>query len=1602
MAQAAAPARAPAVRTREDTIRVLRAELEKARDPLRQARLHADLADAQEHLGDDASAARHYLAALEADSTFREPLEGLAHLIDKHPSLRGLANVFDELVRQAAAPDERVRALLMRAAYRLDIAGDLVGATANAREATAVDGAPTAERASAWLMLEILAGRSGDAATRKHALAERTKFAADPTWRALLLIDRARLAAVAGEIDSALALLEEARATESQAVWAATTWLEQILRDHPGIAGTSQERGRAEQHARTLEAMAGLIRAALVDVQWGAALGVPNWVREPGRAVDAWLRAAEAHRVLGNLTASGGALNGALPLVDRMEGDDRRVAEAAVSRARIRLAEQTGDTALAAQLAARQLDTETDGAIAAALALRVAEQAAAEGDSKAAIEALNRAIASDPGCLPARALRLDVLADGRDWAALAIELESFAAHLTTDEARGRAWLLAAWVCGTRARDGSGAKAALGRAAALGVGADVVGRTARLLAGVREDWGWYEEATEQLLASAGAAGAAMSLGVELVRLRQARGDGAGAARAAQELARAPGGAWLARVLEAFSPPSATDPAPADERKARARRAVEELTQQEPEGPWAAAMAVIAAMRSHSRGDLPGARRLLRHALERGGGDVIVGTYLADLDRAAGDHASAARVASLAAASTRDPELAASLHLEAAFEMWRTGQRGPAVSEMERGAVHGPEAAGLALGWASWAVDPDSPDARRRAIVGAQEARGDESFLALERFACAIASGDSDAAASALQAADAAPGTASGSAAALARLVWRGAATDVERLRDSLDRIAALGPEATLLAEAERVRVARESDDAEAVARAARAWFQAGGGLKAALEWMAASLIVGDAPDEMQARLAIAAASPGEGREAMLASAALLRTRIELDKPAPLVVGQSPAARLANLELAPPGCDPRRRAAVLDEVDGVLGDEATLDAAALSAWARLLASDIDGARATFERVAKARPDDLIAWEGLRTCAQRTGDQTLHAHAAAQLGALCQDPARGSAFWEEAALVWLELADDENADHALEASFARDPRRPVAFDTLFRRLRDRKDHAKLLPLIDGRLVATHDKDEILKLYWEQARARRALGDPQGALKALDHVTMLDPHHLGALALLGEINIRRGHFEEAATALAQLAMLDSAPAKSRVTAAVAAVDLYENKLERFDRSLGVLLSVHKAKISTLPVRERLARAAARTGSWRDATTILEELMLERPDAPGRIEAARLAIAIHRDRIKDLQGAASAIVKLLGEAPSDAEGLEMLRLTDHPIEIRGQLLTNARSALLELVREQPADVALIHRMAAVARDLSDDALEQATLGALSALGAGDAQTEQLFAQLASRNRRMPQVAISEALMRVLRAPGDEGPIADLFALLGPTLAEALGPNLSACGVGRRDKVDPRSGLALRNEIASWAGAFGLGEFDLYVGGKDALGVQGIAGERAALVVGPGINAPLSPTARARVARELFALVRGTTVVRWRDELAIAAIVVAACRIAEVPIEHPPYSVLAEIERLIGKAIPRRTRKLLPNVCRAIATHDADVRGWNRRALASHDRVAAIASGDPSVVLDDVLGGSVDRVQSGGVAGRAQELLGFVLSQDYLDARRALGLEGGS
>ncbi|HWL86816.1 MAG TPA: hypothetical protein VNO21_13490, partial [Polyangiaceae bacterium] len=696
--------------------------------------------------------------------------------------------------------------------------------------------------------------------------------------------------------------------------------------------------------------------------------------------------------------------------------------------------------------------------------------------------------------------------------------------------------------------------------------------------------------------------------------------------------------------------------------------------------------------------------------------------------------------------------------------------------------------------------------------------DTAILELERFATEVVAGDIEEAQNALARLEDVSDGDLALAASLARLAWQDSTSGRERVERALARIAPAGPIANQLAAAEQLRRVRGVDP-EAATEAAQRWFDTGGGLAAAFEWVTAAIGSRAGDREVDARRAIARSLRGEARERMLVGAALLDVlRGRADK-TPLLSGTSQAARLANLEIAAPGSDPRRRAHALVGLGDALGEDARIDAQALAGWSLLTAGNAAGARAAFEIATSARPADLASWEGLRTAAEAQGDRVARARAAMELGRRSASDARGAGFLEDAGRLWLDLGDEGAAELAFDAAFERDATRELAFDKVFRAVRARKDGDKLLSLISRRVEISEDPNELAKLFWEEARVLREKGDLDGAFKALENVTMFEPEHVGALALTGEIFIRRGMYEEAAESLAKLATVQEAPPKNRVTAGIAAVDLYENKLDRYDRALGVLTGLHAAGLSTLPVRERLARAAARTGSWNEATAVLAELMHERDTGQGRIAAARLLMTIHRDRLGDPQGAAPAVAKLLEESPGDAEALDLLLTIDVDPGLQRRLFLGAKDALLTLLRENPIDGPTIRRLAQVARGAADAEVEHVTLGASQLVLGTDGNDEAILQGFVQRKARVPQMAISAGLRSAIVAPGDAGPIADFFQVMAPTLAEALGPSLHALGLTRRDKVDPRGGTTLRNEIAAWAGAFGIDAFDLYVGG---------------------------------------------------------------------------------------------------------------------------------------------------------------------------------------
>ncbi|MBK8251741.1 MAG: hypothetical protein IPK82_03625 [Polyangiaceae bacterium] len=1555
----------------------------------------------EEARGEEPVAAREYLAAFNADPQFREPLEALVRILTRRKSLKSLGKLLDALTRAAVTPEERVRAHWEKAAYHQDFDKNFAAAKESLEEAISAN----PEDCASWLELELLSAREGDVEGRMRAVEARAELSNDATWKALLLIDLAGMQAQAGNADRAYELLGTAAALEGKARFRTQVALETIAQRDDNLDALS----------RALEGQADLLVEAIDDAERGDETGVPRYMRKRELAADAWLRLGEVKRRQGDTSGWCSCLQRAAELF---------ADSAAIARARIAAMESVGEIDTAADLAQKELErlsgSVEEGAApapvpsgAAGLWLRVAEVARLAGNPQGSLDALRRTIVADNDSLPARALELDLLAQGDDAAALAQALEVAAEGFPTDDAKGRAFLLAAYVWGCQANDGAAAKSALKQAAQVGVDAGTIARLSRAVAAMRGDTNWYEDATKRLLSAGAEPSEHASLWFELGRSKLLRSDLEGAREAFTQLAACgssgdePGpSAWLGRVLCGYGIEIATRPTDEDGAPKPVRPAagpIEDLARVETDPQLQRGLWIVAAFRRARLGDVAGARTLLQDLHDSAAGDEVVAVLLAELCRRAGDANAAANALAACAAASDDASLGAALHLEAAVLRWQHGDKLQAIHEMEAARASAPKAASAFLAWALRGVDEGTLEGRRRALEASAESGADPVAIALERFGveASAAEGDQNEALTALETIENEGVADFEVAAALARLLW-GPAMDQRGLVDrALDRLEERGGEATKIARAERFRLARsiDQDRAQAVVTAA-AWAEADESLHATLEWLGAAIAAEDHEAEIAARRTIAAQLGDEAGQAMEASATAIALIDSPASPQRFIVGDAPAARLMNLEIAAAGCDPRRRSAALHALGDVLGDDIQLDAIGLAGWSELCSGDYETALNSFKTVVEHREDDLSAWEGLRAAAESLGDHVQTALACAQLGSLCTNDERAALFWEQAGTILLDKTEaHDDAEIAFDRAFERDPRRSVAFDKLFRRVRARNEDDRLLAIVNKRLDVVEDEQETLKLFWERARVLRKKGDVDAALAALEDVTMLEPDHVGALALSGEIQIAKHAFDKAAPLLARLAEVEQAPKQQRLMSGVAAADLYEGKLGQPDKALEVLVMMHKAGLSTPPIRERLAKVAAKVGAWDQATGILEQLMRERDKKEGRIEAARLAMAIYTDKLRKPLRAEAAVAKLLEESPDDGEAVDLVLTTGFDAQFRSKALGRAKSTIVHALASNPGDadrVALLSKIANAGQDLT---LRQATLGALVSLGRNDAglsdELERLDGQVAAR----PQVMLDAHALAEIADPEDGGPIAELFVTVAETISLALGPSLASLGATKKDRIDPRGAPPLRVAIAEWTGAVGMAEWELYVGGTDPNGINGVAGEVPTIVVGANIKTPLSAAARSAIAREVFALQRGITALRHRDDAAIASLVVAALQEAGLNVPNPQYAIFSDVKRTFHSEISRKIKKVLPDVAQRVANSRQDTTAWAQAARRSIDRMAVIAAGDVSLVLSDVLGTPREKLGSRVMNNeRAKRLLGFVLSPSYLDLRKKLGM----
>lgn len=1577
----------PPAESAEARIEALRGELEAGADRARQAVIQYEIGHLTERaLGNEAQAVREYLAAYNLDPSFRPPLIALVSIFERRRSFKNLVRLYDAEARGATSPREAASALADRAL----LMADQLGEPSEGRELLETAIQQAGEAGDIALLLEHQLLAEGDRAAAVEVTAQRADLVRDPVLATLLRLEVARAKEDEGDVDGALSVLRSAVTTPA-ARWRVLEQLERVAR-------------RAGRHPERIVALEGRAKLAAAEArgedqgQASGAFSVQRFADQARAAAEAAALYREAGRLrIARLSDAAGARR------DYDAAVELRPDDALLRYERMLACELGGDLEAAASDARYLLEAGVDGPAAAALRFRLAEHAQSEEDADGALAHMRDALAADPESAVVAAMLDDLLRAGGDVGGAVEHLAARAEAAEGDARAQRAWE-AAQLAADELSDFARARPLFERAAAAASNPEPILREMAGAALRLGDADGARAAMEALLARDpsdvdGEERSALFRDLhELLRMVLEEEDEADAllARALDDRAASSWAPDLARLYAALR-----------KNPALAAKAHLALAARSGDAETAAAHFSAAARMQVRAGDTDAAIETLRSAIERSPSHPYAVALLEEVLRARGDADELVRLLKQAAEASDAPRATEQRLLLAGAEAEAADDVDKAVQTYEEAAERDPTSLAPLLAIKRLAESRGDRALLLRALEALSEreiAAGEPGRYTLalgeqhdlggdpERAEAALRTALDAEALSLLAAVDLAllPSTNGGNRAGLARILERAG----DDARTPLLRVAAgaaLADEPALAEE--HVRELRERAPRDRWAHLAMLRLLSADRDRVGERpdvWLGLARATDDPEAAAQLLLHGLRASVIANGEEGLDDGVILAHEVMAVAPSSL------AAAVALDETLSAGDDPEGRADALGGWLEHAGNDGRL--AMDSARGRALAA-AGRSREALEvllRVAAAESDDLASWEAIRVCARDCQAWAPLVEACDRLAHLAPDEELAAMLLEESAAVLMdELNEDARAERRLRRVLAIDARRPIAYGRLHDLLADRGDDAGLLELVSARIDLVDDSEELVKLFYEQARLFRALGMRDDALGALDNLLMLDGEHLGGLALLVELQVQNEDWAGAVEALRTLAAAEETPDSQRRIARLGAADFLEHKLDDREGAWSELAGIDEIGLADRAIHERMASLASSLERWSDAAASLAKAAraASSPESVARIE--RAAGALFAQKLDDREAAIAAYERALAAVPTDVEaGIALAELLDLPgrLGMSQRFEASVRGAL----EADPTDPELLRMLRQAASWRDDRALDCAVLSALASLGlAEDDEREALAAHGPERAR--PSGALDGAALDSLRAPGDGEPVLSLAALVAESVAEMDALEPATFGLGRGDTLAPDH--PLRAEVVQLCAALGVPAPDVWQGGDDParVDVMPFYKGRPAFVLGAGIQAPLTPAQRFQLGRLALGLRLGVAPFVRRDPARAATALFAAAAAAEAPLATGEGRAgMADATRKLQKAMPRKVRKLVPDHARALGDGRI-VQSWSELVHRSADRAGLLLAGDLTSALRVLLGQAPDRDLLAS-APDALDLYVFGLSPGAIALRRRLGL----
>ncbi len=612
-----------------------------------------------------------------------------------------------------------------------------------------------------------------------------------------------------------------------------------------------------------------------------------------------------------------------------------------------------------------------------------------------------------------------------------------------------------------------------------------------------------------------------------------------------------------------------------------------------------------------------------------------------------------------------------------------------------------------------------------------------------------------------------------------------------------------------------------------------------------------------------------------------------------------------------------------------------------------------------------------------------------------------------AKADCFASAAHVMLNHIHDAESAREFGQKAFDLSPESEASHNILLSALKALGDDEKVAELLDSKIELHSDQSQLIALYEEQADHRLAMDDEEGAIEALDNLIGIDPDALSARMTKIELLIGNERYAEAAEAMREYVDRSSDPVEVRTTVWRGA-DIISQHLDDPMSAYNWLAALEESGDRHPATFERMVAVARKAEDWEKCADSLGRLSELQTVSYERVATKREEAALRLEYLFDDEAAAKIIDEILQLAPADVPTFELsLRFREK------EDMTAALERAIENIRlhldEYPVDIEQMENL----RRLSEIA------------------------------EKKDLTSLCEDVLRLLRSedeepwPGDVVPGSDLDAemkrryfvhplekrapsrvagMAAEATLKAFKVHRPLPNTSKKTLLSSKENDSVKAWIDGWAHLLGEEQVEVHrVSGLETP-AEAIPKNVPAIAISASIKSPLSSRHRFFLSRNLWRAAKGLAAFEEGDTIGpVRWVVAVTVAILGERIELP-MPTDSELVKGAKKALPRRLKRSLDEPCKRLLEETRQsLRAWAQAISFSADRFGLLAATRIAEVIpciiEEIAGqqglGKFREDPAGTIMKipRCRELLRFTLSEEYLSARRMVGLtvnkEGG-